>query len=623
MNEPIDPAPHARAAPGSAVSSSAPRSEADAGAPQRLAIVFDSCALLLLALAVGLPWYGHYAKPHTDFFEFAETGRSLLAGELPRTFKRAPLYPLLVATGGAVLAPLGLFEAPELVAGQLLALGAFAASPVLLYLLLRPYAGGAARWWAAAFVFLPVGVQCAAYAIVEPVLVAALLGALLAVRRGGAWSYVLAAGALLLRYDVAAILLGVMLAERQRGQRPPRVLAWGVLAAAPLAAWLALTAWTWAARGDDHYVAQIADRPELAPRRALASATECILPWRESRFAMPASAAGIEPLVRVGLVRALQGLALVGVVVLLRRGDPTAIAGSVAFVGYIGVHALFPFHFVRFGLPLAPLVLLAAAAGAAALRSAWSAWAASAPAPRTARPAVGRDERKTAPRVALALVGRTAWGLGAALVAALGLGLLQTLPWRPADASTTQLVGAVLALVGVGAVFAAGFGEAGLRSVVLAAGMAWFGVFQMRQLPALMGTGAEAVNSVHAARWIRDHADPALRVLSSEPGVLRMFARGGRDAERFLGLEEIRAADWAKVVAECRAKGIGYIVWHEHWRQQHGEFYADKWGVDRFDVLRAVELPAGVMVERELKGPPRTLVLRVAPRRAAENAKSE
>ncbi|MGE0479380.1 MAG: hypothetical protein AB7Q17_02800 [Phycisphaerae bacterium] len=592
---------------------------------ERREVVIDAAALVLLALSVGLPWYGHYAKPHTDFFEFAETGRSLLACELPRTLKRAPLYPLLVAGGGAALAPLGVFEAPELVAGQALALMGFAASPVLLYLLLRSYAGGAARWWAAAFVFLPVGVQCASYAIVEPVLVAASLGALLAVRRGGGWAYVLAAAAMLLRYDVAAMLAGVMLADRLGGAPSWRVLRRGATAAMPLAAWLALTAWTWSARSDDHYVAQMADRPEFEPRRALASATECLLPWRESRFPMPAFAAGVEPLVRVGLVRLLQGLALVGVVVLLRRGDRAAVAGSVAFAGYVAVHALFPFHFARFGLPLAGLVLFAAAAGGAAIHRAWQARfsgtsaarrEALGSAPRVQDAAVGA--RLAAPGMGLAgvagaLTAGVVWALGAALVATLWLGLLLTLPWRPADATVTQLVGALLAMVGVGAVYAVGFGGAGVRGAVVAAGVAWFGVFQTRQLPALMGTGVEAVNSVHAARWIRDHADPSPRVLSSEPGVLRMFARGRGAGERFVGLEQIRAAGWSSIVAECRAQGIGYIVWHEHWRQQHGEFYADKWGVDRFDVLRSEATPAGVEIEREFTGTPRTLVLRVAP----------
>ena len=63
----------------------------------------DIVALMLLGLVVGLTCRGHFAKPHNDFYQFRETGHALLHGELPDTFKRAPVFPLLVASLGSLI----------------------------------------------------------------------------------------------------------------------------------------------------------------------------------------------------------------------------------------------------------------------------------------------------------------------------------------------------------------------------------------------------------------------------------------------------------------------------------------------------------------------------------------
>src|SRR5205823_4085583 len=89
-----------------------------AGSDARVGSAADIAALLFLGLALALPWRGHFIKPHYDFYQFCETGRSLLHGELPATFKRAPLFPLLIAAGGAALRAAGALDAPELTAGE-------------------------------------------------------------------------------------------------------------------------------------------------------------------------------------------------------------------------------------------------------------------------------------------------------------------------------------------------------------------------------------------------------------------------------------------------------------------------------------------------------------------------
>jgi hypothetical protein len=158
--------------------------------------------LVVLAALLGLACRGHFVKPHGDFYEFRETGHALLRGELPASFKRAPVFPVLVAATGTLLGSIVATETPpdQLAAGWINAL-LLPCNVVLTYLIGRRWFGGGARWAAVWVALLPVGLYCTAHVLVEPLLLTTVLLTVWLTRRRSKWAYLAAALAALTRYD--------------------------------------------------------------------------------------------------------------------------------------------------------------------------------------------------------------------------------------------------------------------------------------------------------------------------------------------------------------------------------------------------------------------------------------
>lgn len=70
---------------------------------------------------------------------------------------------------------------------------------------------------------------------------------------------------------------------------------------------------------------------------------------------------------RAGIRALLTGGAVFGTVLLLVRRDPATIVAACGFVAYTFVHAIFPFQWLRFGYPWAPLLLMFCGTGAVRL----------------------------------------------------------------------------------------------------------------------------------------------------------------------------------------------------------------------------------------------------------------
>jgi hypothetical protein len=90
---------------------------------------------------------------------------------------------------------------------------------MLLYLSARKWLGGASAWAAAWFLLLPVGFDCTAHLLLEPLLTAMVLLTLWAAQRGSAWAFLAAAAATMTRYDAAGLIVGVALAQRCANRR--------------------------------------------------------------------------------------------------------------------------------------------------------------------------------------------------------------------------------------------------------------------------------------------------------------------------------------------------------------------------------------------------------------------
>jgi hypothetical protein len=550
----------------------------------------DIAALVVLGLIVSLTVRGHFVKPHTDFFQFRETGQALLHGHLPASFKRAPLYPVLVAAAGSLLGLIHAFEVPDQLAAQWINALLLPLNAVLMYLVGRRWFGPGARWFAAWLLLVPWGTYCTAHTIAEPLLICMILLTVYAAQRGSWVAYVAACLASLARYDAAGAIIGLVVADLVRGRGVRRVALSAALAGLPLAIWLVLTAATWhdPGRSYDHYLLQIYEQPRFDLLWSLGVPLEVL--FNPDRIRLPGWLPDWEQALRFGVRALLVALALIGVAARVWRKDRAIITVLATYVCYTLVHAVFFYHQPRFGYPLAPLLLLAAGIGVhtlwtgfarirfyAELRGVLLAFAAVA----VACTVIGEAGALPAERGV-----HTAWGTSLTLLAVGGLILLWAAP---------------LAL-----------NVAGLGRLVLLFAMIALAHLQFRVTVPLLGTGREMINMVQAARWVRDFTTPEQRVLAATPGLLRLYA-GDEPRGRFLGFHQIEAETWPEILEECRRRGIVYIIWHDRLFEEHGGYYSGKWGLERFMALSEPREAGGVEIEREFAKYPNLWILRVLP----------
>lgn len=541
-----------------------------------------------LGLVVGLACRGHYAKPYSDFFEFVDVGHAWLAGELPHTLKRGIVYPLLVV-GGAKLVP---GECPERIVGEWLSVALVALNGAFIYALARPRLGWAAVWAAAWFLLLPLTAYCSAILLVEPLLTAALLLAALLAARGSRWAYVVAALAPLIRLDGAAALAAPVVADVVRGRGWRRTLGRTLVAVLPLVAWLVLTFLTWSGRSDDHTFARMAAAPSfdiLTPALGAVQATlDATLIEKLTGGFVPA--AGLWHVVSVILF----GLAGFAAAVGARRREAAAVAGAATLGALFLAQAFVPFSVDRYLHPLTALLTVLAALG---LGESWQVLATSV--------STGLSSVRRLGQLLLLLV----------LVAAAALLVDHGRAWAARAFLVTPFEGrAVLAALAVLAAvwglphFAPGRGLAAATGLALAFAV---GVEQISRASARLGPGDDMRNVIEAARWVLDYAAPDAGVLSDDPGLLRAYV-GRQPPGRFIHFSHIAADAWPDIVAECRARGVRYIIWHEHMLEHHGGYYAAKYRLERFRDLGGPAPPSELRIVRQFAKRPNLTIFEIA-----------
>jgi hypothetical protein len=543
--------------------------------------------LLALGLVIALPLRGLFLKPHGDFYGIWETGDALLHGELPPSFKRAPVYPLLVTGTGAFFAAAGCGEVPAQSAAEWLNALLLPINGALVYWLARGRGGWAARWSAWWFLLLPVGMYCTTHLLVEPLLVTMILATLLAVQHESRWAWLWAALATMTRYDAAGALAGVLVLELL-ARRPVWGVLWrGALAGAPLVIWLALTAATWSARGTDHYLAEMTERPQFAPWPALAVTPTVTgdLPLLQ----LPYLLQGLTPLLRYGVQAVLLAAVAVGLVAGFLRQRGVLLVTLAIYAGYTLVHALFPFQFDRFGYPLSSLYLFVAAIGVNAVSE------------RCAGATKGR------PWVEVLAVAATL------LLALAVIGEVKGFRYLAATQYAWVLPLPALLMLGTASLWGVSLPRpvhwvqaAGLLAACLLA------LAQLRGGVVRVSAGANMDNVVAAARWVRDEAEPEAHVLSATPGLLRLYA-GRRPADRFLSFEDIAAESWPEILDECRQRHVAYIIWYEGLFGELGDYYVARCRLTRFAGLSSPESLPGVSVVRQWQDTPTLWVVRVSP----------
>lgn len=573
-------------------------------------------AVGLFGLLVGLSVHGQYDKPHGDFHDFRELGRELLAGETPHSFKRAPVFPVLVAGVGSAL-ELWPSERPadqraaELINALLLPLNA-----LLIFAIAADWLGGGARWAAAWFILLPLGLYSTAHTLVEPLLVTTTLLTLRAARGPGWAAYAWAAAATMTRYDLAGLMPGLVLADLLTRTPLRRVVVRALCATTPLAVWLGLTALTWKTHGAEHYVAQLIERPGFDLGWAWSTAWRST--WVGDDVRLPLILADLRAPLFAVLEAVLALALLVGALDGGLRRDRTTLTLLTALLGYLLVHAVFPFREERFGYPPSVFMILLAGAGGAALarlaRGERAPLAVSS-APAAPRESTGPTARPVSDSGSFALI--LSWiatacvaGLALAVIASEAAGIRSILALRPGwnFVAPWACSGGVALLAG-----AALWENRKAARRILSAGLVLLAVslVQTRAVLPTLGSGSEMHNSVLAARFIRDNVGTDERVVSNSPGLLRLYA-GRKPMDRFLGFDEVRSDRWDDILRECRERSITHIIWHDELFGEHGGYYTERWRLRRFECLADPQTALGFTVAREFPGHPRLRIYRLA-----------
>lgn len=560
-------------------------------------------SLLLAASLVAGAVVGHYSKPHGDFFEFRETGRALLRGEWPETSKRAPLFPVLLAgLGSAIAALMPAVATPDARAAEILGAASIVTSVLCAVLLLRAWRAargavahegesGVAHTAALLILLAPLGLQCAALGLVEPLLAALMLLTVVLAARGSPWAWAAAGAACVARFDAVGLLAGLLIQPPGSERRTRRDLSRAALASTPAVIWLLFTLLTWGDHSRDHYVSQMLERPLFSPGFVVGAGGRAAFPI-EGVALTPADGDLQNAMGRI--VRAsLAMLAALGAAsVMLRR-----LPGAAAMLGfaavYVVIHAAFPFQLERFGYPLAPVVLLLAAIGALRLG----------------------DALVPLTRAAPWVVGVLA-GLGAVACVSVIVGESDRLSLAARRAP------AMLWLVPIGGAFAAmlvfvqsvqnNTRGVGRRLATASIGLACVALSMAQSRAALesLGTGREMQSLADAAAWVRDNTSPPDRVLSAIPGLLRLYDRSD-DAFRYVGLERMPGDDLAAILRDCSREGVRYIVWYDDLFAEQGEYYVRKWRLERYAPLDAETPPVGLRLVHHIDGPPRVRVFEV------------
>lgn len=550
-------------------------------------------------LAAGI--YGHFIKPHGDFFEFRSVGLDLLAGHMPETTKRGPLFPLTIALLERLAQALTLFIPLQRPAAQLsteaLNAGLLVLNAALVWALVRRWCGRAATWWTAWFIFLPVGLYCTAHALAEPLLLCLTLATLELAERRSPFAWAAASAAILVRFDVAGLLLGLLFVaplERRPAWRPL------LLSLVAPAAWLLLTVATWSAHSGDHYLRQIFESRGNWSWNTPA-VLSLLLP--ADGLQLPVWAADWQAPTALAVSVFLMCAATVGLATLLRLRAPAACAGAGMAVGYLLVHGVFPFEFDRFGYPLAVLALLAASAGLAQLAR----WVA-------ATGIRGVVLSRLVLGLLMLLIGTSLWTEGNDLRA-----LLAARPhWSRLAPAAGILAAVSLAFTGLRASFS-DRATAHLARITLVSATLLLAVAQLRVALPLLGTGDEMRGLDAVARWAKANLPADEFVISGFAGELRLIC-GDEPAGRFLSLNQIPGDTWDTFVTECRRRGIRILGWHAEAIGEPGGYYIEQWRLDRFRPLEGAVLPAGLSVLHRDDAPPEPVFFTIAPAPAASSS---
>ncbi len=500
--------------------------------PHRTAVRWDWLLFGLLCLGTVAYWslqYHPFVLPNNDYYSFERVATSLGSGELPRSFKRTPVFPLFIAG----LSPAMPGPHPELHAALVLNMAFSIGSLVLLFWLASRLLGAGALLVPVLFATTAQFHSMALQPLVEPSLGFFCLLALVLFHLRSPWQYAAAAAAALSRSEASTLILVLLLVNWRFEGRFWRHAVLAGLASIPFLAWAAAGAVR--GSGASFYL-------ELMKGMGWAAAPGFLVSCVREPFAGWFVGGGI--LLVPFLVLAVAPT-LVGIGVGLREFRREAIA-MLAFLGLsVAAIVLFGIEKPRYGYPTSWIVLFFFATGALHL--------------------LETGFRRLAPRLAsrpwppLLLAAVASWLL------ALGLwlwymGRLPHLPHVAPFAADLLYLALALGLVlsqlwGIRRQrlwWAACFLFMALLTPVVAGGIA------SKQL-GLFHIYYANYSSYLLAPWLEENLGPRDRAVLLHPTHIRYLTDLG--PERFEKFLKMRAENAAELAAEMREKGLTHVAY--------------------------------------------------------------
>lgn len=545
---------------------------------ERYFVFFVAAILLVFGAYQSIHYFGHQVVPNSDFPAFVRTGKSLLAFELPASFKRAPVLGLLQAALSRAVAG----QHPDLTAGWLLNSILHPFSLLLLYLIARKILADGAWLYAIIVIVNPWTVSLLVQPIAETTMIFFILLTVYFILRRSNWCYLFASIATMTRYECAVLILGAfvfdMITCTTRKERIGAFL-YSALASVPLGLWLLGTKLTWQPGVSRHYFGHFTSprghigteyfrwlwETAFMPLLQLPASVKAAFVERPATAAQAASIAeAVKAISGFSKFIAVTGC-LVAIPYSLIKRQWKFVPLIIFFGCYVGIHSMRALTRHRYCLPAVWVALLLCCYGWQSIWKMvnWKNWI---------------------PRLVIILLQLTV-----VVLAGIWLAMLAGHLSAAGELSRTSRFLPYVTAGVIAFIFA-------VRTFIYRARYVWRDA-ALSMLTCLMvvsgqfvlvrqvGSGKTDVEFKMLADWYVQNAQPGEKLAATLTNVMRFFAP--KESKYFVPMETIGGDNATKFVRKCYKRDIRYIAWDSRIGLTPTNSYYKKWGIDRIAILAA------------------------------------
>jgi 4-amino-4-deoxy-L-arabinose transferase-like glycosyltransferase len=534
---------------------------------RRLALLMVG-VIVIFASYISILYFGHQVVPNPDFTGFVNVGRQILSFKMPTGFKRAPVLGILQVLLSYVVRG----NHPELTAGWLLNAILNPLNAVLIYLVGRHFIGRAAVWAALITIINPWVIAMLVQPLVETTLLFFILLTFWLMLRRSKWCYLSASVATMVRYEGAALIAAAFVLDLIYAKnRKEKILGfvYSALASIPLMLWMLGTLFS--NTGGTHYFSVFKSDyfGDVQAKRTGIGMHMRIL-WET----------GFQPLLAPYFSKSRDFLSFCfglnktavavgcfsGVIFGLLRRQWALLGLLVFFIPYFVLHAVYPFPFNRFHMPILWIALVICVYG---------------------YQSVGAFIAKTRFRLSGFLM--TGLLILIILVSLVWTVLLLDLLPYAASVSSKSTSVPYVALGVVGAIYLIRRlyykMQRSLRDLAVSGIMCLFVISNQFTLVGVVGNGRGDIEFKMLADWCRENTQPGDKTVSTLYNVARIFVPDR--ADDIVPMGGIDANSPGEFIKKCYEKDITYVTWDSRIGLNPDNEYYRIWGIKNIAFLGA------------------------------------